>query len=69
MDWEVLVSMKFISNEHKFAFCEKVRKNKGKLPEILKVLELLQKGMTQTQIAEIYGVTRQSVSKFLLKNK
>lgn len=61
--------MKFISNEHKFAFCEKVQKNKGKLPSLQDILNLLKKGMTQTQIAEIYGVTRQSVSKFILKNK
>lgn len=60
--------MKFLSDAHKDEFVKKVQKNKGKLIDIKEILALLKKGMTQTQIAEIYGVTRQSISKAVVRH-
>jgi DNA-directed RNA polymerase specialized sigma subunit len=61
--------MKFLSEAHKNDFVQRVQKNKGKLIDIKEILSLLKKGLTQTEVAELYGVSRQSISKLVLKYK
>lgn len=60
--------MKFLSKEHKNEFVRKVQKNKGKLI-IHDVIKLLNSGLSQTDIAKHFGVTKQSISKIILKYK
>lgn len=59
--------MKFLSEEEKNKFTEKVMKNRGKLMNRDEILNLIAKGLTQTEIAMRYGVSRQSISKLLKK--
>lgn len=59
--------MKFLDEKDKENFVKKVQENKGKLKNIEEILEFLEKGMTRTQIASHFGVSKQSISKLLIK--
>lgn len=61
--------MKFRDDKHKEEFTKKVQSNRGKLPPIEQLMELAKAGLSQTEIAEIYGVTRQAINKLLVKIK
>jgi len=57
--------MKTKTLEEKRIILKKIQENKGKLPNLMTIVNLIKNGMSQNEIALKYGVSRQGVNNVL----